>query len=204
MRRLGHRCRRRCDRRGRCRRRRARRARRARTTAARPRRPLPSRPRRQLRNRVRATPPATGHPTSDPVPDPHVPRRRRPTGRALPTPSSTSPARPSPARSAGSPEHGFHAVTLHDVLLHWQLRQRTCPTHPVVISVRRRLPQPVRDRSTDPREPRLGRRDRSRRCGTRRDFWGLSETQVRLLIADGWEVAAHSPTHPDLTQLDDG
>ena len=34
---------------------------------------------------------------------PHVPRRRRPSRRALPTPSSTSPPRHSRARSAGSP-----------------------------------------------------------------------------------------------------
>ena len=31
--------------------------------------------------------------------------------------------------------------------------------------------------------------------------WGLSEKQVRLLIRDGWELAAHTLTHPDLTQL---
>ncbi len=32
---------------------------------------------------------------------------------------------------------------------------------------------------------------------------GLSERQVRALIAAGWEIGAHTLTHPDLTTLDD-
>lgn len=32
---------------------------------------------------------------------------------------------------------------------------------------------------------------------------GLSHRQVRRLIAAGWEIDAHSLTHPDLTSLDD-
>ena len=32
---------------------------------------------------------------------------------------------------------------------------------------------------------------------------GLSERQVRRLIAAGWELDAHTITHPDLTGLDD-
>jgi peptidoglycan/xylan/chitin deacetylase (PgdA/CDA1 family) len=31
---------------------------------------------------------------------------------------------------------------------------------------------------------------------------GLSTGQVRELVAAGWEIGAHSRTHPDLTQLD--
>ena len=31
---------------------------------------------------------------------------------------------------------------------------------------------------------------------------GLSATQVRTLLGQGWELAAHTLTHPDLTQVD--
>jgi peptidoglycan/xylan/chitin deacetylase (PgdA/CDA1 family) len=111
----------------------------------------------------------------------------------------------SPAAFAGQigwlARHGFHGVTLHDVLLHWQ-RGVHLPAHPVVVSFddgyrsQAVTAEPILSRNGWPGVINLTVRNTT-------DFWGLPPGQVRRLIAAGWEVASHSATHPDLRTIDD-
>ena len=95
--------------------------------------------------------------------------------------------------------HGFHAVTLRAVADHWRLGRRI-PAHAIVVSFddgyRSQFvtAAPALRRHGWPGVINLAVRNTT-------DFWGLPPAQVRLLIADGWEVAAHSLTHPDLTEV---
>lgn len=41
------------------------------------------------------------------------------------------------------------------------------------------------------------------KVGNLKEPWGLSERRVRELAAAGWELGAHTITHPDLRTLDD-
>ena len=111
----------------------------------------------------------------------------------------------SPAAFAGQivwlARHGFHGVTLHDVLLHWQ-RGAHLPPHPVVVSFddgyrsQAVTAAPILARHGWPGVINLTVRNTT-------DFWGLPPAQVRRLMAAGWEVASHSATHPDLRKIDD-
>jgi peptidoglycan/xylan/chitin deacetylase (PgdA/CDA1 family) len=145
-------------------------------------------------------PPATGKPTSDPVPvlmyhvvaDPPA---------SAPYPELYVSRAAFAAEIAWLARHGFHGVTLHDVLLHWQ-QGAHLPAHPVVISFddgyrsQAVTAAPILSSHGWP-----GVIDLTVRNTT--DFWGLPPAQVRHLIAAGWEVASHSATHPDLTKIDD-
>src|SRR5919204_6538108 len=97
--------------------------------------------------------------------------------------------------------HGYQAVTLRRVYAYW-VNGRQLPRRPIVVSfddgflsdhtqalpVLRRLHWPgdlnlkVRNLDSD---------------------YALPPWRVRALIAAGWEVDAHSITHPDLTTVDD-
>jgi peptidoglycan/xylan/chitin deacetylase (PgdA/CDA1 family) len=98
-------------------------------------------------------------------------------------------------------DHGFHGVTLHDVLLHWQ-HGASLPTHPIVVSFddgyrsQAVTAAPILHDHGWPGVINLTVRNTT-------DFWGLPAPRVRELMAQGWEVAAHSETHPDLTKVDD-
>ena len=95
--------------------------------------------------------------------------------------------------------HGYHAVTLSAVHDHWRLGRRL-PAHPIVVSFddgyrsQFATAAPVLRRRRWPGVINLAVRNTT-------DFWGLPPARVRLLIAAGWEVAAHSLTHPDLTTV---
>jgi len=95
--------------------------------------------------------------------------------------------------------HGFHAVTLREAYRHWSFGV-DLPAHPVVITFDDGYHSQFANAA-----PVLHSRGWAAvlnlevRNTTR--SWGLSEKQVKLLIADGWELAAHTLTHPDLTQL---
>jgi len=151
----------------------------------------------RLRTQV---PPATGRPTSDPVPilmyhivaDP-------PAG--APYPELYVSAASFAGQIGWLARHGFHGVTLHDVLLHWQ-RGTRLPAHPVVISFddgyrsQAVTAAPILATHRWPGVIDLTIRNTN-------DYWGLPPAQVRKLIDAGWEVASHSATHPDLTKIDD-
>ncbi len=95
--------------------------------------------------------------------------------------------------------HGFHAVTLRDAYLHWSFG-RSIPTHPVVVTFDDGYHSQFATAAPVLRSHGwVGVLNLEVRNTTR--SWGLSEKQVELLIADGWELAAHTLTHPDLTQL---
>jgi peptidoglycan/xylan/chitin deacetylase (PgdA/CDA1 family) len=95
---------------------------------------------------------------------------------------------------------GYHGVTLDQVWRAWH-RQATLPDKPIVLTFDDGYASQYRNAA-----PALRRYGwpgvlnlEWRRLGLR---GGLSRAQVRRLIGAGWEVAAHSLTHPDLTRLD--
>ena len=95
---------------------------------------------------------------------------------------------------------GYEAVTLGDVWRHWH-EDAALPAKPVVISFddgyasqyRTAFPA-LRDRRwpgvLNVQISRLGARG------------GVPTAQVRRLIARGWEIGAHTVTHPDLRTVD--
>ena len=97
--------------------------------------------------------------------------------------------------------HGYRAVTLREVWDHWQHRA-PLPKNPIVVSfddgyrsvAHVALPR-MRERSW-PGVLNLAVKNL-------RGRGGLSPRQVRRLISAGWEIDAHSLTHPDLISLDD-
>ena len=76
------------------------------------------------------------------------------------------------------------------------------PAHPIVVTFDDGYHSQFATAAPVPPRATAGPACSISRCGTRRDSWGLSDEQVRLLIADGWELAAHTLTHPDLTKVD--
>ena len=138
------------------------------------------------------------HPTSDPVPILmyHV-IAEPPVDAPYPELYVSGPAFAAQMRWLA--RHGFHAVTLRAVADHWRFGRRL-PAHPIVVSFddgyrsQFATAAPVLRRHGWPGVINLAVRNTT-------NFWGLPPAQVQLLIADGWEVAAHSLTHPDLTQI---
>ncbi|MGH3078616.1 MAG: polysaccharide deacetylase family protein [Gaiellaceae bacterium] len=97
--------------------------------------------------------------------------------------------------------HGYHPVTLRRVWEHWR-RGSPLPSKPVVVSF------DDGHRSTaEVALPRLRERGwpgvLNLKTLSLARAWGLRPRQVRLLIAAGWEIDAHSITHPDLTAVGD-
>jgi peptidoglycan/xylan/chitin deacetylase (PgdA/CDA1 family) len=97
--------------------------------------------------------------------------------------------------------HGYRPVTLRAVWDHWQ-RGTPLPPRPIVVSFDDGYRSVVHAALPAMREWRwpgvLNLTVKNLRVRG-----GLSERQVRRLIAAGWEIDAHSITHPDLTSLDD-
>ena len=132
--------------------------------------------------------------------DPDVPRAQRPAReRALP-----GAVRPSPptsrARTAWLAAHGYQAVTLQRVFDSWR-GAATLPAKPVVLSfddgylsdVKTALP--VLKARRWPGVLNL-------EVANLKPVWGIRPPGVRKLIAAGWEIDAHTLTHPDLTKVD--
>lgn len=95
--------------------------------------------------------------------------------------------------------HGYHPVTLRAVWDHWH-RGTPLPKRPIVVSfddgyrsVAHAALPPMRDRGW-PGVLNLTVKNL-------RVAGGISERQVRRLIAAGWEIDSHTISHPDLTSL---
>ncbi len=95
---------------------------------------------------------------------------------------------------------GYHGVTLDQLLDNWQHRI-ALPSNPIVVSFDDGYASQVRNampilRSLHwPGVLNLEVKNLS-------IAGGISKAQVRRLIAAGWEIDAHTLTHPDLTTLD--
>ena len=95
---------------------------------------------------------------------------------------------------------GYHAVTLDQVYAYWH-DGVALPRHPIVLTFDDGYRSvfvnalPVLRAKHWPGVLNLLVRNES-------TPWGLSPRRIRALIAAGWEVDAHTLTHPDLTTLD--
>ena len=104
------------------------------------------------------------------------------------------------AQVAALARAGFHAVTLDAVLDGWSGKD-TLPPHPIVLSFDDGYLSQGQDAGAILRARgwpgvlnlALHNLDTP---------GGLSASRVRQMVRDGWEVDAHSLTHPDLTTLD--
>jgi peptidoglycan/xylan/chitin deacetylase (PgdA/CDA1 family) len=97
--------------------------------------------------------------------------------------------------------HGYHGVTLHQVYEYWT-NGAALPPHPVVVSFDDGY------RSDDTRaRPVLWRLHWPGVLNLQVDNLNAEDAlppwRVRNLIFAGWELDAHTITHPDLTRLDD-
>jgi peptidoglycan/xylan/chitin deacetylase (PgdA/CDA1 family) len=95
---------------------------------------------------------------------------------------------------------GYHAVTLDTVYRAWHGRG-ALPIHPIVIS--------FDDGYASQYQHARATLDRLHWPGVLNlevhnvgEKGGLSRGQVERLVRDGWEIAAHTLTHPDLTTVD--
>jgi peptidoglycan/xylan/chitin deacetylase (PgdA/CDA1 family) len=110
----------------------------------------------------------------------------------------------SPAELAGQlawlGRQGFTGVTLSDVWRNWHERA-PLPERPIVLTFDDGYPSVVREAL-----PLLRARRWPAVLNLKIGNLGpgaLSDIQVRRLLASGWELAAHTLTHPDLRTLDD-
>jgi peptidoglycan/xylan/chitin deacetylase (PgdA/CDA1 family) len=96
--------------------------------------------------------------------------------------------------------HGYHAVTLQQVFDSWR-GARTLPAKPVVLSFDDGYLSDVRTAL-----PVLKARDwpgvLNLEYRNLQPVWGIRPPGIRKLLAAGWELDAHTLTHPDLTTVD--
>lgn len=91
--------------------------------------------------------------------------------------------------------HGYHAVTLDQVSRHWHTAGwLALPGRPIVLTFDDGYPQDV-----SVAMPAL--RARGWAGVLNLQIGNLTPSRVRELIAAGWEVDAHTFTHPDLTRV---
>lgn len=97
--------------------------------------------------------------------------------------------------------HGFHAVTLHQVYEYW-LRGTALPTQPIVLSFddgylgQHTKAMPVLRKLHWPGVLNL-------KVNALKSRYTLPAWRVRQMLAAGWELDAHTITHPDLTHVGD-
>lgn len=97
--------------------------------------------------------------------------------------------------------HGFHAVTLHHVYEYW-LRGTPLPARPVVLTFddgslgQDTHALPVLDKLHWPGVLNL-------KVNALKSMYALPPWRVSQMLAAGWELDAHSITHPDLTHVGD-
>jgi peptidoglycan/xylan/chitin deacetylase (PgdA/CDA1 family) len=97
--------------------------------------------------------------------------------------------------------HGYHAVTLQRVFDSWR-GAATLPANPIVLSFDDGYLSQIRSAA-----PELARQHwpgvLNLEVRNLQPVWGIRPPGVRELIRLGWEIDAHTLTHPDLTQVDD-
>jgi peptidoglycan/xylan/chitin deacetylase (PgdA/CDA1 family) len=97
--------------------------------------------------------------------------------------------------------HGFHAVTLHQVYENW-LRGTTLPARPIVLSFddgtlgQHLHALPVLRKLHWPGVLNL-------KVNALKSRYTLPAWRVRDMLAAGWELDAHTISHPDLTHVGD-
>jgi peptidoglycan/xylan/chitin deacetylase (PgdA/CDA1 family) len=92
---------------------------------------------------------------------------------------------------------GYHGVTLDELFRYWRTAGwLALPARPIVLSFDDGYPQDV-----NVAMPVL--RARGWPAVLNLEIGNLVPARVRQLLAAGWEVDAHTFTHPDLTQVDD-
>jgi len=97
--------------------------------------------------------------------------------------------------------HGFHAVTLHQVYDYW-LRGAPLPKRPIVLSFddgylgQDTHAMPVLHKLHWPGVLNL-------KVDALKSPYALPPWRVQQMLAAGWELDAHTITHPDLTRVDD-
>jgi peptidoglycan/xylan/chitin deacetylase (PgdA/CDA1 family) len=95
---------------------------------------------------------------------------------------------------------GYHATTLNTVWRAWH-GHGPMPRHPIVLS----FDDGYQSQSTNARRT-LARRGwpgvLNLEVNNVRLPGGIRRSQVRAMMRDGWEIDAHTLTHPDLTTLD--
>jgi peptidoglycan/xylan/chitin deacetylase (PgdA/CDA1 family) len=97
--------------------------------------------------------------------------------------------------------HGYHAVTLHRVYEYW-LRGTQLPSHAIVLSFddgylgQDTYAMPVLRRLHWPGVLNL-------KVNALKSRYTLPAWRVHEMLAAGWELDAHTITHPDLTHVDD-
>jgi peptidoglycan/xylan/chitin deacetylase (PgdA/CDA1 family) len=105
------------------------------------------------------------------------------------------------AQLAWLDSNGYEAVTLSDVWRNWH-GQTALPRRPVVLTFDDGYPSHA-TRAL----PLLAARGwpgvLHLKLGNVTERGGISAVQVRALVAAGWELGAHTLTHPDLRGLDD-
>ena len=113
-----------------------------------------------------------------------------------PNPGLYDPPRAFRAQVAWLASHGYHAVTLDELYRSWRTAGwLALPSRPVVLTFDDGYPQDV-----DVAMPIL--RARHWPGVLNLQIGNLVPERVRELIAAGWEIDAHTFTHPDLTTVD--
>jgi peptidoglycan/xylan/chitin deacetylase (PgdA/CDA1 family) len=97
-------------------------------------------------------------------------------------------------------DNGYHAVTLYAVYLHWRTGA-SLPAKPIVLT----FDDGYRSDDVNAR-PVLAAHHwpgvLNLEVANERPSWGLDLVRLRRLVDAGWEIDAHTITHPDLTTLD--
>ena len=96
--------------------------------------------------------------------------------------------------------HGYHAATLHALYLHWTTGT-PLPSKPIVLT----FDDGYRSQDVSAR-PLLAAHHwpgvLNLKIGNETPDGGLPLRRLRNLVAAGWEIDAHTITHPDLTRVD--
>lgn len=97
--------------------------------------------------------------------------------------------------------HGYQPVTLRAVWDHWH-RGAPLPKRPIVVSFDDGY-RSIAQAALPPMRARHWPGVLNLTVKNLHGRGGLSPRQVKMLIVAGWEIDAHTLTHPDLTSLDD-